>query len=67
MKHLLLVVYICLQTFFVTDALAWSPLQSDRSTADTLLGCQWLAASSEENQEEQKKDKKEEEEEPDCD
>jgi len=67
MKHLLLALYISLQVSFVSDALAWSPLPSDRSTADTLLRCQWLVAGSEDDQEEQNKDAKEEEEEPDCD
>jgi len=67
MKYLLMALYISLQAFVVTDALAWSPKQSDRSTADTLFQCQWLVVTSEGNQEERNKDEAEEEEEPDCD
>lgn len=66
MKRLFLVFCVCLQTFFSSVALAWSPLEVYRSVIEPGPQCYALIAGSEGNQEENENNE-EEEEEPDCD
>ena len=67
MKTLLLAFFISLQAFVASNALAWAPMETYRSTSEMFSQCQWLTAGSEENQEERDDNETEEEEEPDCD
>lgn len=71
MKYLFLVFFISLQAFVASNALAWAPMETYRSTGEMFFQCQWLTAGSEENQEEKDQEEKDvnetEEEEPDCD
>jgi hypothetical protein len=67
MKYLFLAFFISLQAFVASNALAWAPMETYRSTGEMFFQCQWLTAGSEENQEEQEDNETEEEEEPDCD
>jgi hypothetical protein len=66
MKHLILVIFITLQTIISSAALAWSPLDGVESTVEKMRHCYFVTASSEENQEGEKKEG-EKEEEPECD
>ena len=67
MKTLFLAFFFSLQAIAAGNALAWSPMETYRSTGEMFFQCQWLTAGSEENQEEQDNNETEEEEEPDCD
>lgn len=68
MKYSFLALLVSLQVFVATDALAWSPMDSYRSTSRIPVQCQWLTAGSEENQQDQNENETEEEDdEPDCD
>jgi hypothetical protein len=67
MKTLFLAFFISLHAFVASNALAWAPMETYRSTGEMFFQCQWLTAGSEENQEEQEDNETEEEEEPDCD
>jgi len=67
MKHLFLIVCLCMQVFVASAAQAGSPLSAYRSNSAALLHCLWVTAGNEDTQEEQQESKKEEEEEPDCD
>ncbi len=64
MNHLMLVLFVALQTFFPSIALAWSPVDELRSAVETTRYCVSTVAGSETDQEGKKE---EEEEEPDCD
>jgi len=67
MKHLYLIVFLCMQVFVASAAQVGSPLDAYRSNSEALFGCLWVAAGSENTQEEKKKSETEDEEEPDCD
>ena len=67
MKTLFLVFFFSLQAFVACNALARSPMETNRSTSEMFFQCQWLTAGNEESQEEQDDNETEEEEEPDCD
>jgi hypothetical protein len=72
MKTLFLAFFFSLQAFVACNALAWSPMETNRSTSEMFFQCQWLTAGSDQNQEEQDQEEQddnetEEEEEPDCD
>jgi len=68
MKRLFLVFCVCLQAFVSSAALAWSPLEVNRSVIEPGPQCYVLVAGSEGNQEENNNNEEEEDdEEPDCD
>ncbi|MBT8434978.1 MAG: hypothetical protein KJN95_09955 [Gammaproteobacteria bacterium] len=66
MKHLMLMLFVVLQTIFSSGALAWSPLDEFRSAIESTPYCVSMAVVSETDQEGENKGE-EEEEEPDCD
>jgi len=65
MKHLILVLFVALQTIIFSVAQAWSPLDGVRTAVESTQYCVSIVAGSETEQEGENKE--EEEEEPDCD
>ena len=67
MKRLLLVLFVCLQTFAAGSLVAGSNLSAYPAIMDSFYQCQRLTQSSDESETQQSGEETEEEEEPECD